>query len=61
MAARNARGTGRPDGKMTRSVDDAKIKRFGAGSPAHKSVQGKANTKRRQRDRFDPDHESTEY
>lgn len=51
MGARTARGTGRPDWKMSRSEDPVKRARFGSGTEARRAVQHKASTKRRQRDR----------
>ena len=57
MGARTARGTGRPDQKMSRSQDRVKQERFGSGTEAHRAVQRKASTKRRQRDRDLSDQE----
>ena len=51
MPARTAQGTGRPDGKMTRSEDAVKRDRFGVGTKGRQRVQSKANKRRRQRDR----------
>lgn len=51
MTARAARGTGRPDSKMSRSDDAVKRSRFGVGTSARQQVQAKANAKRRLRDR----------
>lgn len=51
VSTRTARGTGRPDAKMSRSEDDEKRRRFGEGSSAHRAVQDQANTRRRRRDR----------
>lgn len=55
MSARTARGTGRPDWKMSRSEDPVKRARYGTGTEAHQAVQRKANSKRRQRDRSGDD------
>lgn len=51
MAARNDRGTGRPDYKMSRWDDALKRARFGTGTTQRQRVQAKANARRRQRDR----------
>lgn len=51
MPARDDRGTGRPDYKMSRWDDEVKRARFGTGTTQRQRVQAKANAKRRQRDR----------